>query len=468
MTTVPQSPGLVKQVLALIAAQRSAFSQERVYWRAVALVLAEVLAFGSHRVTDLLKALGCVDEDWSAWYRLWQRPQRYVEARASAILFTETLAHVPAEVPYVIGIDCTSVPRTSGRLEGTGWLKCPRNPPWRVGIERAQRFLNGSWLTPLVRGYSRAIPLRFLPAFTEKAVHHGHPACKEHQAGSQFVAWVRAQLDAAGRDAQRLLCLADGSYDKPDFWRALPAHTHALVRTAKNRVLKQLPGPYSGRGRRPKYGQRAPAPQTYLEQRHGWHTARLEVRGRQRRVAYRVEGPFLRETLPETPLLLLVVRGQQWQRAGRTRRRLPTFLLVNALATPDGWMLPLPAVELLAWAWQRWELEVVHREVKTGLGLGDKQCFQPQSAVGSVQWSAWVYALLMLAGYRTYGLAVPPARVSAWHQPKRYTLTTVLDQCRLELLTQPEFTPLFDRSAQTWPKIERWIPVWLDTLSAPP
>ena len=34
-----------------------------------------------------------------------------------------------------------------------------------------------------------------------------------------------------------------------------------------------------------------------------------------------------------------------------------------------GWALPLSAPELLGWAWQRWEIEVCHRELKAGFGL---------------------------------------------------------------------------------------------------
>jgi hypothetical protein len=83
-------------------------------------------------------------------------------------------------------------------------------------------------------------------------------------------------------------------------------------------------------------------------------------------------------------LFLIVVRGQQYTRFGKTKRREPVFYSVNAMQVHGTWQLPLPVPTLLTWAWQRWELEVVHREAKTGFGLGDKQCFQPHAAVLSV------------------------------------------------------------------------------------
>src|SRR5512133_256451 len=354
---VPQETGLINWVWVLLEVHRAVFGQERVYLRALAMVFGEIIAFHGHRVTDLLRSLGLGAEDWSAWYRLWERPKRFVEEQAAVVLLGVTLRWVPARELYVIGVDATQVARDSRRMEGTSWLKNPRTPPWKVGIHRAQRFLNGSWLTPLAAGFCRAIPLRFLPAFPDKAVLRVQAPHKEHLAGLAFVQWVRSQLNAHGRTTQRVLCLGDGGFDKPDFWRGLPDHVTALVRTAKNRALYYRPGPYPGQGRRRTYGDQAPAPQDYLRQRAGWHTCTLTVRGKTRHTVYRVEGPFLRKTMAGVPLMLMCVRGQTWARGGKTKRRAPCYYLVNAIEQAGQWVLPIPVEVLLTWAWQRWELE---------------------------------------------------------------------------------------------------------------
>jgi hypothetical protein len=457
MKTVPQREPVVKQILKMVEKHRTAFGQERVYLRGMGMVIGELLAFGGHRVTDVVRAIGCREEDWSAWYRVFQEPGRFAEEKAGAILLRETLEEVEVEGLYTVAVDSTSVARDSQKMEGTSWLKCPRNPTWMISIHRAQRFLNGSWLTPITNGFSRAIPLRFLPAFTEKAVRKAHAPQKEQLVGVEFVQWVRDQLDVAGRHLQTILCLADGSYDKPDFWLGLPTNVVALVRTAKNRALCCLPTAYAGKGRRRVYGDPAPAPQAYLQHKDGWKTVHLTVRGHRRRIVYRVEGPFLRRTMAAVPLMLICVRGQSWTRAQRSKRRQPGFYLVNAILMDGQWQLPLPIHTLLAWAWQRWEVEVVHREVKSIFGLGDKQCFHPLAAVSSVQWSAWVYALLMLVGYRTYSLT-PVPRLSAWQRrPRRYSLTTLLDQSRLELTTDPFFSSLLSSSPRNWLELEAFL-----------
>lgn len=198
--------------------------------------------------------------------------------------------------------------------------------------------------------------------------------------------WLRDQFVAAGRPNQRLLMVADGSYDTLPLWQHLPPGVIVLARSAKNRALYQLPGPSTGRGRRRKYGERSPTPQAIWQQRQGWHKLTLDVRGKMRHVQVKVKGPFLRQGAPDCPLMLIVVRGKQYRRNGRTYRRDPLPFLVNAIQDEhDHWVLPLPLEVLLFWAWQRWEIEVCHRELKSNLGLGDKQCFHPHAAVASVQ-----------------------------------------------------------------------------------
>jgi hypothetical protein len=238
---VPQEGGLINWVWVLLEVHRAVFGQERVYLRALAMMLGEIVAFNGQRGTDILRSLGRVAEDWSGWYRLWERPKRFVEEQAAVVRLGLTLRFVAVNELYVVGVDRTQVWRDSRRMEGTSWLVCGRTPQWKVGMHRAQRFLNGRWLTPLSAGLCRAIPLRWLPAFPEKAVLGAHAPHKAHLAGAACVQWVRGQLDAHGRPAQRILCLADGSFDKPDFWRGRPRTGRctggpARTRTRANRA----------------------------------------------------------------------------------------------------------------------------------------------------------------------------------------------------------------------------------------
>jgi hypothetical protein len=455
-----ENPPLLQAWLELLEAHRPAFRQERTYLRVIGLMLGELFSFARHTVTQSLLALGLTDADWTAWYRLFSR-QRFTEELLAHHLFLQTLEHLLPTQPYVIGVDATQVPRSSLKMPGTSWLKATRTAAFRPGIHRAQRFLNGSWLLPIEEGYSRALPLRFLPAFPEKAVPAVGPACKEWEAGLQFGGWMRTELDMVGRQEQRLLMLGDGAYDREGFWRGLPGGVAAVVRTAKNRRLRALPGEYAGRGRRRKYGDDLPHPGDWLGERRGWCEQTILVRGRLWQMTYRVEGPLLRQGCPDQPLFLLVIRGHTWkagQKEGKRKYRKPAFLLISALPDGDGWRLPLPEQELLAWVWQRWELEVTHRELKSGFGLGEKQCWNKRSAVLSVQWSAWMYAILVLAGYRTWGLLGGPRAPGRWWPgARRWSLATLWRGYRSAFWGTAQFRAVWTGTGDNWQKKEAWL-----------
>jgi hypothetical protein len=453
-------PILLQHLFALLAMHRRVFGQERVYWRVVGLVLGELFNFGRHTLTQLLMSLGIVDGDWSAWYRLFSHG-RYREKRVSAVFVGETVKEVPESEPYVVGVDGVQIPRSSLKMPGTSWLKAPRTPVFKVGIHRAQRFLHLSWLTPLAGGYSRAIPLRFLPAFPPKAKPAQVEPCREWEAGLACVQWVRERLDELGRAVQQVLVLADGSFDTLGFWSGLPERVVLAVRTARNRALYWLPAGQIGPGRPASYGEKAPHPCEWLHKGLTWHKREILVRGKPITMKFRVLGPFVRAGLPDIPIFLIVVKGMHrlvGKRKPHWKHRKPSFYLVSARQIEGQWQLPLPIEMLLAWLWQRWELEVAHREMKSGFGVGEKQCWTPTSTIASVQWSVWVYAILLLAAYRTWGLLNgPPVPTRWWPGAKRWSFNTLWRQYRAALWGTPQFQALWTRTPDNWLKKEAFL-----------
>lgn len=458
MATIPQNDELLKNLFQLIGQQRGIADQQRVYDRLELLILAELFVFGRHTVTQMLMSLGLSEQDWSGWYRLFSE-ERFKYEEASEGLFEESLRYVAEDDLYVVAGDATQTPRSSRKMEGAGWLRNMRTPSFMVGIHAAQRWFNGSWLVPEANGYSRAIPLRWLPAFTEKSQPQTVEPLKEWQASVQFLTWLRQQFSARERPEQAILFVGDGHYDNLKLWQHLPTDVTMLARSAKNRVLYRLPDK-TVHGNR-KYGQRAATPQQVWRSNKHWQQMTLAVRGRERHLQVCVRGVFVRKGAADCPLYLIVVRGKQRQnKYGRLYRRQALPFLVNAVQDAGGhWKLPLPLETLLFWAWQRWEVEVCHRELKTTFGLGHKQCFNPQAAVLSVQWSAWVYALLLLAGYRTFGLArAPDVPTRWWRGSGRWSFATLLRSFRSALWGQHHFRPIFTPTPYDWPEKQRyWV-----------
>ncbi|HEY7062969.1 MAG TPA: hypothetical protein VII06_15940 [Chloroflexota bacterium] len=453
----PAAPPLVAALLGLLLAHRVTFKQERPYQRCVALVFASLFAFARHTVTQFLTALGLGAADWSAWYRLFSAPRLDYEALSGQFL-RETLAHIPVAAPFVAAVDGVQLPRHSRTMPGTGWLKAPRSPAWKPGLHRAQRYLHLAALLPRsAEGYSRALPLRWEAAFPEKAVPGRTPPRKEWEAALVAIRWLRAGLDAAGRRAQRLLVLGDGAYDVAALWAGLPGGVALLARCAKNRALYRLPGPQRRRGAPRKYGERAPAPPAWLAERAGWRGATVMVRGRAVALRFRVEGPFVVKGAANRPLFLLAVPGVARHR--RRVRRDPSYYLVAAARDRTGWVLPLPAEELLAWAWQRWEVEVAHRELKAGFGLGEMQGWNPTATEVAAQWQAWAYGVLVLAGVRAWGLTASPIRPPGrwWRGAGRWSLGTLWRGYRQELWGTADFRPLYTGTGAEWAEKAAWL-----------
>ncbi len=449
----------------LLDAHRPAFRQERTFLRAQALVLGHLFAFARRTITQALLALGLTENDWSAFYRLFSEPRVDYE-ELTRRFFEQTLPHVPATEPYVAVVDGVQLPRSSHKMPGTSWLKHPRTPPFRPGPHRAQRFLHLAALLPASEeGYSRALPLRLEPAFPEKAVAAaGFEPKKQWEAALEGVRWLRESLDAAGREGQRLLVVGDGDFSVAEFRAQLPPEDGVvlLTRCAKNRALYELPKrpePEKRRGRRRKYGDRTRRPEEWLSKRGGWRSNELSVRGRRVPARWRVEGPFVVKKASERAVFLVVVKGVDRVRAGRRRTRKPAFWMVSALREGERWVLPYPAEELLSWAWQRWEVEVCHREMKTGFGLGEAQCWGPRSAILAVRWRAWCYGLLVLAGFRAWGLGAGPIRPAGrwWGGARRWSLGSLWRGYRAELWGTEGFRPIFAPMGGGWPKKEALV-----------
>jgi DDE superfamily endonuclease len=463
------STPLLDALRSLLFAHRSAFRQQRTFLRAQALILGHLFCFARRTITQALIALGLTEHDWSAFYRLFGH-KRIDYERLSTCFFRETLSHVPKSAPYVAVVDGVQIPRSSYKMPGTSWLKSPKTLPFRPAAHLAQRFLHLAALLPRsAEGCSSALPLRMEPSFPEKAVPaEGFAPKKQWEAALEATLWLRVNLDAAGRKEQRLLMLGDGDFSVAELRANLPEEGIVLMNgCAKNRSLYKLPeertkeGPNNNkRGRRRKYGQRVKKPEEWLIERRGWRQAHLRVRGRSIGLRYRVEGPFVIKKASERPVFLVVVKGVRRGRASSPRShrwRKAAFWLVSAILDHSGeWTLPYPAEELLSWAWQRWEVEVCHREMKSGFGLGEAQCWGAHSTVLSVRWRAFSYGVLVLAGFRVWGLGRGPIRPPGrwWGGSGRWSLGTLWRGYRSEMWGCEQIRPIFAPMRGGWPKKE--------------
>lgn len=444
----------------LIAPARASCRQERTWQRLLVASCGLLSALGRHTLAQIITTIGSGDDDWSPWYRLFNA-ERVDWETAQQHLLAAVVAAVPVAAPLTVALDATHLPRTSRRMAGVGWAPQPRTPVWQRGIHLAHRWAGLSVLLPRsAEGDSRALPLRFLPALTPRATPlMGHRPLREWEAAVQQLWWLRRQLDGQGQAQRAILAVGDAAYASAQLRRQLPPRTVLLCRCQRNRALWALPAAQPARGRKRSYGERLPPPHAYVQAGIGFRCVPIRVRGRRIRLRVRVVGPVLIRPAAARPLYLLVVRGFNPHQPGRQRHREATYLLVDAAADgAGGWRLPFPLAELLTVAWQRWEVEVMHRELKSGFGLGQQQQWSPAGLVSVVQWLCWLYATLLLAAYRTWGYQPPgPHRLGCWWQPRRWSLAMLWQALRREVWQLAEFLPVWARSPDTWGEIAAWF-----------
>lgn len=354
--TIPETATLHKEFNQILLNHRLCFKQQRVFEAVCELAHAELAAFSRRTITQLVMVLGRNEEDWSRWYRLFSQ-RRFDYDKVNNQLLTEALRHVGQDEIFVVGGDGTQTVRSSLKMEGAHYQYNPQSPVFARGIHIAQRWYNLSWLIPSEDGYSRAVPIYWIPTFTEKSKPKGDEPRKEWEAAVLGLQWLKTGLKRNGRENQPVLMVADGGFDTVNLWKHLPERVVLCARSAKNRVLYHLP-PEGSRSNR-KYGDRAPTPTTYWQrQKEGraggkWKGLSLEIRGRERHLQYKVAGPFVRRLAPDRPLFLIVVRGKGDK--PKRKGRVPLPFLVNAIQDDTGeWELPFSVKTLLFWSWQRW------------------------------------------------------------------------------------------------------------------
>lgn len=226
-------------------------------------------------------------------------------------------------------------------------------------------------------------------------------AKKKTNLSVQFVTLVkevRQRLDQTGHTDKALIAVADGSFCNRTVWSQdwSAQRVTVVARTRKDIVLcKRAPG-----GGRRFYGTTKFTPHQVRRRgsRAPWQTARIFHGGCYRGVRYKeLSQVYWQGGARQQPLRLLVVEpvGYRTTKNGRKYYRQPAYLLTNDLRTA--------APELLQAYFDRWGIEVNHRDEKEILGVGQAQVWNPDSVRKVPALLVAMYSWLLLAGWDCYG-----------------------------------------------------------------
>jgi len=147
MSTIPQYQQLLNQLVSLLQAHRSLFRQERVFQRVALLVIAELVVFARHTITQLLMGVGLTQAHWSGWYRLFSQG-RFPYDEACAVMVAETVKIMEPEALHVVAGDGMQTRRSTRKIEGAHWLHNPQSPVFSLTVLTARRSTNAAYTRP--------------------------------------------------------------------------------------------------------------------------------------------------------------------------------------------------------------------------------------------------------------------------------------------------------------------------------
>lgn len=400
---------LLRTFLEITRDWQSAFPRQRSWRRVVAQALGMLTSFGRRTVSRAIWAQGHQHRDWSADYRLHARVQWQ-----PADLFQPLLARaLPlCQGRYVaVALDDTRLRKTGLKIPTVAYGRDPMSPKFRFNLMLGLRFLHLSLLLPLYRhgqASPRAIPVRFTEApplkkprrkaSAEEWAAFRLAARKQNlsTAALQVIAGLRGAVDEAGGRSKKLLVVGDNSFCNRTLFVTASAGVELIARARRDLRLCR-PAPAGGRSL---YDAVKFTPeQVRHDERLSWQKVRIFYGGQWRKIRYKgISGVLWQSGARQRPLWLFVIAPIPYYVPSRRRNhyRDPVFLLTTDLKGT--------ARELLQPYFDRWQIEVNHRELKDTLGLGQAQLRSVRSVPRQPAFAVAAYSALMLAGLLAFGL----------------------------------------------------------------
>jgi hypothetical protein len=250
---------------------------------------------------------------------------------------------------------------------------------------------------------------------------------------------LRQQLDAAGGQDKILVLAGDGSFCNRTCLRAPRDRTELIARARKDARLCFRASQDSRRFYdTPKFTPE----QVRQDDSRPWKSTKMFYGGKRRKIRYKeVRGVYWQRGGGQVPLRLLVVAPTPYRK--RKSRRLyyrqPAYLLTTDLKSS--------AKPLRQIYFDRWQIEVNHRDEKDTLGVGQAQLWNVHAVPQQPVLVVAAYSALLLASLQAFGIErgkayqpLPKWRRNAY-RPSCLDLVTLL---RKEMVDHPELIKHLD------------------------
>lgn len=448
---------LLETYLEIARGWRVVFPQERSSMRAIRQALGSLVCLGRRTMTRIIWTNGGEQHSWGAEYFLHSRC-RWEPQQLFAPILRQALPFCTGR--YVgVAADDTRLHKTGRCIPQAFFQRDPLSPPFHVNLMFGLRFLQASLLVPLYRRSkigTRALPIRFQEVSRVKRPGRKataeewkwyRVAVRKFNLSQSFVAMMkdlRLALNTAGASLKILVMAVDGSFCNRTVFGTTVDKTEIIARARKDAVLCLL----APAGSRRFYDTTKFTPEIVRQNDSiPWNTTKIFYGGKRRRVLYKVVPVvYWQGGARRRPLRLLVVAPTPYRKrkSGRLYYRQPAYLLTTDLKGH--------AHTLLQIYFDRWQIEVNHREEKDTLGVGQAQLWNEVSVPKQPVLAVASYSALLLASLLTFGAerGIAYAALPRWRRnAKRPSCLDLIALLRKEMVEHPELTADLDLKPTT-------------------
>jgi hypothetical protein len=437
---------LLTEFLAITHDWRSVFPQQRTFQRGVRQALGSLVCLGRRCLSRIIWTNGGQHRSWSAEYFLHSRCQWEPQQLFRPIL-KRALPYCPQKLVGV-ALDDTRLRKTGRSIPQAFYQRDPLSPPFHVNLVLGLRFLQASLLVPLHRTATvgtRALPIRFQEVSrvkrpgkkaTDQMQKQYREAVKQKNLSRSFVDMgrqLRQELDQAGGQDKILVLAGDGSFCNRTCFGEIPERSILLVRARKDARLCFGAADHSRRF----YGVDKFTPeQVRQDESRAWKTTKIFYGGKRRKIRYKqLTEVYWQRGARQRPLRLIAIAPTPYRKSKSKRLyyRDPAYLFTSDLRRS--------AKQLLQIYFDRWQIEVNHREEKDTLGIGQAQLWNVTSVPKQPVLAVAAYSALLLASLKAFGAErgeayaeLPKWRCNA-RRPSCLDLITLL---RKEIVQQPQ------------------------------
>ena len=442
---------LLAAFLAIVEDWHNVFPQERTFQRGARQALGSLVCLGRRCLSRIIWTNGGQQRSWSAEYFLHSRCQWKPQQLFQPIL-RRALAYCPQRLVGV-AIDDTRLRKTGRCIPQAFYQRDPLSPPFHVNLVLGLRFLQASLLVPLhctANVGTRALPIRFQEVSRVKRPgkkaspeqqQHYRAAVKQHNLSRSFVEMgqqLRQELDQAGGRDKVLVLAGDGSFCNRTCFAQVADRTVLLARARKDARLC-LPAP--AHSRRFYAVEKFTPEQMRKDDGLAWKTTKIFYGGKRRKIRYKeVSNLYWQRGAGRRALRLIVIAPTPYRKrkSARLYYRDPAYLLTTDLRSS--------LKQLLQIYFDRWQIEVNHREEKDTLGVGQAQLWNVTSVPKQPVLAVASYSALLLASLQAFG----PQRGAIYAQLPKWRRNALRPSCldlitllRKEMIQQPQLLAPF-------------------------